>query len=307
MNIKNYNSFVGLITIWYKSNRSEIEEFLNSVDKLNYCLKHVFIILDQSQEDLKMLTQNIPNLKIFYVNENIGSAASWNIGLNYLLKNKFEYIGIWNADIKVAPDCIIRLVDIMEKDITIGAAGPIIMYSDEPFKVQMFGGSYNISKGLGSHNYNGFTDLNKLPNIINVQYIDGGTILIRASIIKKIGKFDEKLFLYCEDTDISLRIQKAGYKTVVVRNAKSWHTHREKTGIYPRPYEIFYSKRNRFYIAKKHGSYSDVQNIFIYGLCGLLRDWIFFLRRRKWVLQKAYLMGTLYGCLGKMGKRGWVN
>jgi N-acetylglucosaminyl-diphospho-decaprenol L-rhamnosyltransferase len=46
------------------------------------------------------------------------------------------------------------------------------------------------------------------------EWVSGCFMAFRSEVYQELGGFDEKYFLYCEDVDICLRLQLAGYKMV---------------------------------------------------------------------------------------------
>ncbi len=68
---------------------------------------------------------------------------------------------------------------------------------------------------------------------------------MKMNIFKNIGFLDEKLFLYCEDVEISDRSIESGYKNIVVNNAYTFHVDQKSVKIenYLHKYQILY-KRN---------------------------------------------------------------
>ena len=56
-----------------------------------------------------------------------------------------------------------------------------------------------------------------------VGYICGADMMIKCNVLKQVGMFSDKFFLYYEDTELSYRIKKAGYKIYSVPNAKIQH------------------------------------------------------------------------------------
>ena len=46
----------------------------------------------------------------------------------------------------------------------------------------------------------------------NRMYIQGADLFIRRDLFERIGGFDENIFMYCEETDLSIRINQAGFK-----------------------------------------------------------------------------------------------
>lgn len=49
-----------------------------------------------------------------------------------------------------------------------------------------------------------------------------GTIMAKSDAIRRVGMFDERLFIYDEHTDLFIRLRKAGSRTVAVRDALAW-------------------------------------------------------------------------------------
>lgn len=54
-------------------------------------------------------------------------------------------------------------------------------------------------------------------------WVAGMFMLFRSEAYAKVGGFDERYFMYCEDADICTRIWKAGYKVVGCLSAKVIH------------------------------------------------------------------------------------
>jgi len=173
--------------------------------------------------------------------------------------------------------------------------------------VQMFGGSVDLRSGTGHHDYNRATDLATLPALRDADYIDGGTMLVRAHVFREVGLFDERFFMYAEDSDLSRRIRRAGYRTVAVREARAWHCHRIDLGPFPGPYQVFYETRNRFYFVRKHSGASAWLKLVAHSLVRLPRHLLYYYRVRQPLLAWAYTAGTMAGIAGRMGKRGWVG
>ena len=83
--------------------------------------------------------------------------------------------------------------------------------------VEVWGGAY-VNLLLGSLKIH-----QKKVSIDQINYITGCSMLIRLSAIIDVGYFDEKYFMYWEDTDISFSFQKKGWKLAVADDSKVWH------------------------------------------------------------------------------------
>ena len=69
-----------------------------------------------------------------------------------------------------------------------------------------------------------FTGYNK---IMDVPYLSGCFMFLRVESLKKIGFFDDGIFMYGEETDLCRRLIDGGYRTIFNPDATIYH-HFEK-------------------------------------------------------------------------------
>jgi len=79
----------------------------------------------------------------------------------------------------------------------------------------------------------------------------GSAALYRRAMLEDIGLFDESFFLYCEDTDLGLRAQWAGWGCRYVQGAIVEHRYSHSAGR-ASPLKAYYVERNRLYTIVKN-------------------------------------------------------
>lgn len=79
----------------------------------------------------------------------------------------------------------------------------------------------------------------------------GSAALYRRRMLEEIGLFDESFFLYCEDTDLGLRAQWAGWGCRYVPGAVVEHRYSHTAGR-ASPLKAYYVERNRLYTVVKN-------------------------------------------------------
>ena len=79
----------------------------------------------------------------------------------------------------------------------------------------------------------------------------GSAALYRRAMLDEIGLFDESFFLYCEDTDLGLRAQWAGWGCRYVSGAVVGHLYSHSAGR-ASPLKAYYVERNRLYTIVKN-------------------------------------------------------
>jgi len=67
----------------------------------------------------------------------------------------------------------------------------------------------------------------KYDKVMDIPYLSGCFMFLRNEILKKVGLFDENIFMYGEETDLCRRINLAGYRNVFYPNSFIFH-HFEK-------------------------------------------------------------------------------
>jgi GT2 family glycosyltransferase len=75
-------------------------------------------------------------------------------------------------------------------------------------------------------------------------------MFVNAKVFKKIGFFDEKYFLYYEDSDFCLRAKKADFRLVYAPSAVVFHENAKSTGLGSNLQDYFIT-RNRLLLASK--------------------------------------------------------
>ena len=139
-------------------------------------------------------------------------------------KARGEFIFFLNNDTTVTEGWLSSLVELMDRDPSVGMCGSKLVYPDG--RLQEAGGII-WSDGSG-WNYGRLQDPDapEYNYVKDVDYISGAAILIRKSLWQEIGGFDERYApAYCEDSDLAFEVRRHGYR--VVYQPKSVVTHFE--------------------------------------------------------------------------------
>lgn len=162
-------------------------------------MKTIVVDNNSTDESLKLLGKL--KIKLIENHKNLGFAAGVNLGIRYALKKDAEAIVLLNPD-TVFQKGLTKLVN-NKADIT----SPVIKYKKNGVIKYDLGGKVNFLIGRSYH-----LEAEKISHPPQIDYLTGCCMRINPQVIKKIGLFDEKFFLYWEDIDFCLRAQKAGFK-----------------------------------------------------------------------------------------------
>lgn len=223
-----------------------------------------------NQKDFKQ-SKSCKNLTIIKNKKNYGFAEGNNIGIRFALKSlNPNYILLLNNDTVVGKDFLKELVDAGEKNKEIGILGPKIYYYNEPEVIWSAGCriSWKLARGIqiGTNE----SDHGQYNKQREVEYVSGSAFLLKTELINKTGLMNKDYFLYFEESDLTLRANQAGYKSLYVPNAKVWHKVSRSGGGISKPIGLYYITRNRWIFMKKWAKRSDYWLFILYQALGAI-------------------------------------
>ena len=168
----------------------------------------VIVVDDCSTDETTDLVPSMNGVVYLRNKTNSGFIASCNRGAE---KARGEYLFFLNNDTIVKPGCLSALLETFAEEQKTGIVGSKLVYPDG--RLQEAGGI--IWRDASGWNYGKFDDPDKPEyNFLReVDYCSGAALMIRKSLFQKLGGFDQKYApAYYEDTDLSFKVRKAGYK-----------------------------------------------------------------------------------------------
>jgi len=168
-------------------------------------------------------------VKYIQMQNNIGFAKAHNLSLRESITTNTKYHLILNPDIHLKDEKVIpELITFLENNKEIGLLTPKILNLDNtvqyncrllPTPYILFARRFFRKKDINYLYELQFTGYNK---IMEVPWVCGCFMLLRTEILKKVGLFDERFFLYMEDVDLSRRIYKVS-KVIFYPYAQIYH------------------------------------------------------------------------------------
>jgi GT2 family glycosyltransferase len=176
-----------------------------------------------------------PRIKYIFNNKNIGFGAGHNIALKEVLTGDSTYHLILNPDIYFSPDVIQTLFTYMENEQDVGLTMPKVLYPDgrlqplckllpSPFTLFSRRFLQVNSQWIKRVNYLYEMHFSGYDKIMDVPFLSGCFMFLRTDALRKVGLFDERIFLYTEDTDLTRRIHQL-YRTIFNPQATVFHYH----------------------------------------------------------------------------------
>lgn len=217
--------------VLYNNNKSVLEKTIASF--LDTSLNVTLYLIDNSPTDeLKSLVTD-PRIEYCHNPTNPGFGAAHNIAIRKAIDIGAKYHLVLNPDIYFDKDTIEKIVEYMDINPQIGNLMPKVFYPDGstqylckllPTPYDWIGRRFNPFKKMVDRRNEifelRFTNYNK---IMEVPYLSGCFMFLRLDAIKKIGFFDENIFMYGEETDLCRRLIIGGYQTIFYPDASITH------------------------------------------------------------------------------------
>jgi GT2 family glycosyltransferase len=221
----------------------------NGLPHLKKCLPSIFrqhypdydvIVVDNASTDgsIEFLVREFPQLIVVRNKENLGYTGANNVGFKQATG---KYVAVLNPDTEVEPNWLEELVIALEEDQFAAMATPKILLMDNPEKINACGNDITFTGLTFCRGLDQQAESYLEPEFVSA--VSGAAFVIRRCILDQIGGFDENLFMYYEDTDLSLRAMLAGYKCLFVPKSIIYHQYAFR---FP-PEKCFYQERNRYY------------------------------------------------------------
>jgi GT2 family glycosyltransferase len=176
---------------------------------------------------------------------NLGFGGGVNVGLAHLEPRASDVL-LLNPDAQIAPPDVERLAHCLHRSAALACVAPV--QTDPrtgetarvgwPFPTPL--GAWVEAAGLGR-----FRDAD--------DFMIGSVLLIKRSALEAVGSFDERFFLYAEETDWQRRAHDAGWQVALCPEATATHVG-AGTGGDPSDRNVHFHASHERYIRKHYGS-----------------------------------------------------
>lgn len=207
------------------------------------------VVIDNASTDggIDALRTAHPQVTVIENPRNAGFPAN-NLALRDL--RGVGYVALVNNDAYVEPGWLAPLVAALEADASLGAANSLVLFANEPVPTVNNAGNEVLRSGYGRDRGFGSTDVEAYAADAEVFAWCGAAVLLRPAYLADVGLFDERFFLYYEDTDLSWRGRLRGWRYRCVPASRVRHDH-AASSVSGSPLQLFYTERNRLLMLVK--------------------------------------------------------
>lgn len=230
----------------------------------------VLIVDNSTSREERDKLEKLPEagkLRLLFNPNNAGFAKACN---QAFALSKGDYLLLLNPDAYVLPGALKKLKDFLIENPRAGAAGPRIYWDDDRLFLlppslfpsparELYAQLGRLSQKIALLDSilcrRGSLKVWKACSPVKQKALSGGHVMLRRSAVETSGGlFDDRFFMYYEDSDLMHRLRKNGYSLFVIPEAEVIHryTHNlDKTELMLESRNIYFDKnfKNNFYLA----------------------------------------------------------
>lgn len=210
--------------------QNAVESFLRSTDG------SMLYLIDNSPTDKLAAHFRHSRIKYIFNNKNIGFGAGHNLALKRVIEtSESEYHVVLNPDVYFDREAMIRVHQYAENHPKVGLVMPKVLYPDGRLQplckllptpltlftrrfLQFYPSWLNRLNHWYEMHFSGY------DKVMEVPFLSGCFMFLRVDALREVGLFDERIFLYTEDTDLTRRIHRK-YRTIYYPEAIIYHYH----------------------------------------------------------------------------------
>jgi GT2 family glycosyltransferase len=254
-----------IIVVGYNS-KAHLGRCFESLLRLEYPGDVELIYVDNQSQDNSSdyVRRAFPSVLVVEPRKNLGYAGGNNFGTQ---RASGEVLVFLNPDTEVEPNWLVNLVRPFEVEATVGLTTSRILLMHDRDRVNTCGNDVSLAgitwcRGAGQHR-------DALEDDSDVPAVSGCAFAIRAALFEQLGGFDERFFMYLEDTDLSWRARAAGFRCRYVANSIVYHDYK----LSLTPWKIELIERNRYRMLGKHLSLRGLLALTPALLCAEMLTW----------------------------------
>jgi GT2 family glycosyltransferase len=284
---------ISIITLNW--NQTDITcSFLDSIRKLDYPRLEVIVCEMGSSIDPedKIHPGKFPFVRLVRCEKNLGISGGINRGL---LSAKGEYFLIIRNDTTITSSLVYHLLYPFSSDPTVGIVCPKICYKNDPKRIK-YAGMMDFNIWTGRHRFpgKGEYDEGQYDSDFATSYAHNAAMMIRRTVVEKVGMFYEPFFVYYQDMDWSARILKAGYKILYHPRAVVYQLDESRQRD-SSPLKIYYITRNRImYMRRQVGAIHFALFLLYFVCCYTPYSLLRFSSNRQFSHVRSYVKGALW-------------
>jgi len=219
---------ISVIIVNWRS-KDYVRQCLSALSKYCPIAELEIIVVDSASYDGcgDMLAKEFPRAVFVQLDQNVGFGRANNAGFE---RATGEYVWLLNPDTEVVGDAATTLRAALQARNDVGMVGARLLNCDGSLQtacVQSLPTPLNqaLDSELLRHIFGvwGFKAFRSGSQPVEVEAISGACMMLRRVDFDRVGRFERRYFMYCEDMDLCFKVRKHGLKILYVPEAGVLH------------------------------------------------------------------------------------
>jgi GT2 family glycosyltransferase len=218
------------------------------------------IVVDNASHDgtAEIVAERYPEVRLIANQENVGYGGGCNVGLAV---GRGRYLMVLNQDILVRPGTLSALVAFADAHPEAGVVGARMEYADHRFQHSAF--RFPDGKQAFFGFFDNLVPLDSAPNgrypddhferPFQAEHLLGACLLFRRDALEQVGAFDPTFFMYFEETDLCVRLQRAGWHNYYLPSARVMHVSGASTSAASEQMSVEFHRSQAIYYRRHRG------------------------------------------------------
>jgi hypothetical protein len=234
------------------------------------------IVVDNASSDgsRELVREHFPETELIELAENVGFARANNLAFE---RCRGEYVLLLNSDAFLHPGAVSELIGAARRHPGAAAIGARLLNPDGTLQRSAWPfphpGRY-LLEAFGLHRIlrrsRFYEDLGIWPHDEEryVDFVIGACLLLRAEALREVGGFDERFWLYGEETDLQRRLTARGWSVIFAPSAQAVHIGGASGMASTLRLRHFYAGQRRFLQKYRGlGAWPSARLALLIGLC----------------------------------------
>lgn len=261
-----------------------LDRCFSSLLRTNYDnFEVIFVDNASTDESVEYLKNKFNDKRIAFIqnDKNYGVPGGRNIGFQ---KAKGDFIVFLDNDTEIDSEWLNGLINVFKTDCKIAVAQSKLLNMVERNKFD-HAGDYLTPFGFLYERSNQAIDNGQFDKIEDIFNAKGAATMIKSSIFKELGMYDDSYFMYLEETDFCFKVWLSGYRVAFAPKSIVWHAFntplKEMKKYYSNYVVRYYGCRNYITTLIKNLSLINLLKILPFHILGWFVISIFFLLRAR--------------------------
>lgn len=234
---------------------------INSIYASGEPLKLRIIVVDNGSYDYPdRIKQTFPDIDLFINKQNHGFAKAVNFAL---AQSDSDTAILLNPDTDIYDGFFSKALRYLDAHKDIAIIGPQVLDDDGVVQgsarrfpnvlTSIFGRRSPLTRLFPNNpvTKREFVCFNGNGAPMDVDWVSGACMVVRKKAFEQVGGFDERFFMYWEDTDLCKQLKSAGWRIVYLPEAQIFHHTGVSSDTEP-ILSIYHFHRSCFLLCKKH-------------------------------------------------------